>query len=114
MHTYALKQAGVQRKHTLVALAINATLSTTLARELIRGKSEVCFQETRVTGIPFDRTIKQGGKERPFIFNMVMKNISVALQKKWHDEGRGVTMRRSHDTIEMRKVSHFIIADDMT
>ena len=112
VHTYALKKAEVQRKHTLVALTINATLSTALARELIGGKSEVRFQEARVTGIPFDRTIKQGGKQRPFIFDVVMKKIFVALQKKWHDEGRGVILRRSHDPIEMRKVSHFIIADN--
>ena len=44
--------------------------------EHIGGRYDICFQETRVSGIPFDKSIMQGGKESPCLFNKMMKSIS--------------------------------------
>ena len=30
----------------------------------------ICFQETRISDIPFDRSMKQGGKESPILFKL--------------------------------------------
>ena len=38
-------------------------LARAILREQIRGKNDVCFQETRISDIPLDMSIKQGGKE---------------------------------------------------
>ena len=38
-------------------------LAGAILREQIGGRYDICFQETTVSGIPFDKSIKQGGKE---------------------------------------------------
>ena len=60
-------------------------LAGSILREQLGGRYDICFQETRVSGIPFDKSIKQGGKEGPSLFNMMMrwKREPVSLQ---HDD----------------------------
>ena len=38
-------------------------LAGAIMREQIGGRYDICFQETRVSGIPFDKSINQGGRE---------------------------------------------------
>ena len=59
-------------------------------REQIGCRCDSCFQETRVSGIPFDKSIEQGGKESPCLFNMVMRSVFKPLQEKWNNEKVGV------------------------
>ena len=51
-------------------------------------------RKTKVTGIIFDRSIKQGGKESPSLFIM-MKSIFVMLQDRWRRNGNGVGQKVS-------------------
>ena len=43
-------------------MIIAPVLAEAILREQIGGKYDICFQETRISGIPFDKSIKQGGK----------------------------------------------------
>ena len=56
-------------------------LAGAILREQIGGRYDICFQETRVSGIPFDKSIKQGGKESPSLFNMMMRVSSNHCRK---------------------------------
>ena len=40
-------------------------------------------KETRISGIPFDKSIKQGGKESPCLFNLIMRIFFRVLQAEW-------------------------------
>ena len=57
-------------------------LAGAILREQIGGKYDICFQETRISGIPFDKSITQGGKESPCSFNLMMKSIFKTLKEK--------------------------------
>ena len=54
-------------------IGIALVLAGAILREQIGGKCDICFQETRSSDIPFDKSIKQGGKESPCLFNLMMK-----------------------------------------
>ena len=54
-------------------IGIAPVLAGAILREQIGGKYDNCFQETRISDIPFDKSIKQGGKESPCLFNLMMK-----------------------------------------
>ena len=41
---------------------IAPVLAEAILREKVGGKYDICFQETRISGIPFDKSIKQGRK----------------------------------------------------
>ena len=56
-------------------------LAGAILREQIGGRYDICFQETRVSGIPFDKSIKQGGKESPSLFNMMMRGLQTTTGK---------------------------------
>ena len=62
-------------------------------REQIGCRCEKCFQETRPSGVPFGRSITQGGKESPCLFDMMMKSVFRALQEKRTNKKIGVAMR---------------------
>ena len=64
-------------------LEINPVLAEAILRKQIRGKYGISFQEMTVSGIPFDTSIKQGGKESPSLFNMMMHSVFMVLQEKW-------------------------------
>ena len=55
---------------TMRDLDISATLTARVSRELFGDRYDVCFHETKVTHIPFDKSRKQGGKESPSIFKL--------------------------------------------
>ena len=44
---------------------IAPVIAEAILREQLGGKYDICCQETRISGIPFDMSIKQGGKESP-------------------------------------------------
>ena len=72
---------------------------------------DICFQETRVSGIPFDKSIKQSGTESPSLFIVMMRGVFKPLQEKWKEEKMGVGMRKGEGQQEEYKVSHMIFAD---
>ena len=57
-------------------------LAEAILREQIGGRYDICFQETRISDIPFDKSIKQGGKESPSLFNLMMRSTFKTLQEK--------------------------------
>ena len=65
-------------------------LAAAIWREQI---GDFCFQERRVSGIPFDKSTNQGGNESPCLFNMMMVSVFRPLQEKWDNEKMGVEMR---------------------
>ena len=62
-------------------MGIAPVLAGAILREQIGGKYDICFQETRISDIPFDKSIKQGGKESPCLFNLMMRSVFKTLQK---------------------------------
>ena len=62
--------------------------------------------------MPFDKSIKQGGKEFPSLFNLMMKSAFRKLQKEWNDQEKGVKLRGNEANHEQEKVSHMIFADN--
>ena len=63
-------------------LDIAPMLAEAIMTEQIGGRYDKCFQETRVSGRPFDKTIKQGGKGSPCLFIRMMRSVSKPLQEK--------------------------------
>ena len=61
---------------------IAPVLAGAILRGQIGGKYDICFQETRISGIPFDRSIKRGGKESPCSFNLMVRSVFRTLQEK--------------------------------
>ena len=74
---------------TMKSLDINATFTAAVRKELVGGKHDVYHHETKVTQIPFDKSIKQGEWKSLMMLNMVMKSIFVSLQEKFGDKGSG-------------------------
>ena len=72
---------------------IAPVLAGAILREQIGDKYDICFQETRISDIPSDKSIKQRGKESPLLFNLMVKNVFRTLQKEWNDLGMGVKIR---------------------
>ena len=66
-----------------------------------------CFQETKVTHIPVDTCVMEGGKESPSMFN-VMKIIFVSPQRKWCERSRGVNFKVAQNEVEKEKVTHLL------
>ena len=81
-------------------------------REQISGKYDICFQETRITGIPFDKSINQGGKEIPCLFNLMMRSVFKTMQEEWKNLPMGFKMRGSRTDQEEGRVRHMIFADN--
>ena len=75
------------------------------------GKHDICVHETRVCGIPFDQSIKQGGKERPCLFNM-MRSVNKPIQEKWNEMMMGVRMKNNEGQQEECRFSHMIFTDN--
>ena len=69
-------------------------------------------RETRNSGIPFDKSIKQGGTESPCLFNLMMRNVSRDQQDEWKRMRMGVKIRNSVGRQEEDRVSHMIFADN--
>ena len=65
----------------------------------------------RISGIPFDKSIKQGGKESPCLFRL-MRSVFRTLQEKWKVMRMGVKTRNSGARQEEDRVSHMICADN--
>ena len=91
---------------------IASVLAGSFLREQIGGKYDICFQETRISGIPFDTSIKQGGKESPCLFNLMIRSVFRTLQQKWHVLRMGVKTRKSGAQQQEDRVSHMIFADN--
>ena len=72
---------------------IAPVLAEAILGEQIGGKYDICFQEARISGIPFDKSIKQGGKESPCLFNLMMRSVFRALQEEWKVLRIGVKTR---------------------
>ena len=66
----------------------------------------------RISGIPIDKSIKQGGKERPCLFTLMKRSVFRALQEKWKVLRVGVKTRNSVGRQEEDRVSHMIFADN--
>ena len=65
-----------------------------------------------MAGKTIDKSIKQGGKESPWLFNMMMVGVFKPLQGKWNEGKIGVRMRTGEGQQEECRVSHMIFADD--
>ena len=91
---------------------IAPVLAEGIMREQIGGKYDNCFQETRISGIPFDKSIKQGGKESPCLFNLMMRSVFRALQEEWKVLRMGVKIRNSEVRSKEDRLSHMIFADN--
>ena len=91
---------------------IAPVLAGAILWEHIGGKYDICLQETRISGIPFDKSIKQGGKESPCLFNLMMRSLFRTLQEKWKVLRMGVKTRHSGARQEEDRVSHMIFADN--
>ena len=87
-------------------------LAEAILREQIGGKCDICIQETEISGIPFDKSIKQGGKESPCLFNLMMRSAFRALQEEWKVLRMGGKTRNSVERREEDRVSHMIFADN--
>ena len=91
---------------------IAPVLAEAILREKVGGKYDICFQETRISGISFDKSIKQGEKESPCLFNLMMRSVLRALQGEWKVLRMGVKTRNSVGRQEEDRVSHMIFADN--
>ena len=97
----------------MAEMGIDPILAQAILREQIGGKYDICYQETRITGIPFDKSIKKGGKEIPCLFNLMMRSVFRTLQEKWKKNLRmGFKIRGSRTDQEEERVSHMIFADN--
>ena len=74
-------------------MTIAPCLAGAILREQIGDKYDICFQEARISDIPFDKSIKQGGKESPCLFNLMMKSILRTLQEKRNEMMMGVRIK---------------------
>ena len=83
-----------------------------ILREQIGGKCDICFQETRISWRPFDKSTKQGGKESPCLFNLMMRNVFRVSQDEWKRMRMGVKIRNSIGRQEEDRISHMIFADN--
>ena len=54
---------------------IAPVLAGAILSEKIGSKYDICSQETRISGIPFDSSVKQRRKESPCLFNLMMKSV---------------------------------------
>ena len=91
---------------------IAPVLAKAVSREQIGGKYDIWFQETRISGIHVDKSIKQGGKESPCLFNLMMRSVFRALQEEWKVLRVGFNTRNSGGRQEEDRVSHMIFADN--
>ena len=92
-------------------MKIAPVLAEAILREHIVGKYDICFQETKISGIHFDKSIKQGGKESPSLFNLMMRSVFRALQEEWKVLRMSVKTRNSVGRQQEDRVSHMIFAD---
>ena len=92
---------------------MHATLTEARLREQIGGRYDVCFQETKVTDAPFDKSIKQGGKVSPSLFDMMVKSIFVVLQESWRRKGYGLKLEVAQDGRGGEKVTNVTFADNV-
>ena len=90
----------------MTEMGIDPILAGVILREQISGKYDTCFQETRITGTPFNKSIKQGGKEIPCLFNLMMRSV---FRKNLRI---GIKIRGSRTDQEEESVSHMIFADN--
>ena len=85
-------------------MGIDPVVARAILREQIGGKYDICFQETRVTGIHFDKSITQGGKESPCLFNLIMRCVFRTMQenekKKKPPDGDQGKRKRNWSRIE--------------
>ena len=93
-------------------IGIAPVLAGAILREQIGGKYDNCFQETRISDIPFDMSIKQEGKESLCLFNMMMKSVFRTMQKEWKNLRIGIKIRGSEADHEEDRGSHMIFTDN--
>ena len=93
-------------------IGIAPMLASAILREQMGGTSDICFLETRVCGVPFDKSIKQGGKESSCLFNVMMRSVLKPQHEEWNDMRMGVRMRNSEGQQEECRVGHKIVADN--
>ena len=61
-------------------------------------------------GHSFDKSIKQGGKESPCLFNLVMKSIFKTLQEKWQEVQMEIRTQRNRHQHERYRITRMIFA----
>ena len=91
---------------------IAPVLGGAILREQIGGKYDICFQETRISGIPFDKSIKQGGKESSCMFKLMMRSVIRVFKEERKRMRMGVKIRNSVRRQEEDRISHVIFADN--
>ena len=96
----------------MTEMGIDPILARAILREQISGNYDICFQETRITGIPFDKSIKQGGKEISCLFNLMMTSVFRTTQEEWKNLRIGTKIRGSRTDQEEGRVRHMIFADN--
>ena len=83
-----------------------------ILRVQIGGKCDICFQETRISWRPFDKSTKQGGKESPCLFYLMMRNVFRVSQDEWKRMRMGVKIRNSIGRQEEDRISPMIFANN--
>ena len=96
----------------MTEMDIAPVLAGAILREQVGGTYDICFSKTRISRIPFDRSIQQGGKESPCLFSLMMRGVFRKLQEKWRGFRMGVKMKNSEVQQKEDRVSHTIFADN--
>ena len=82
-------------------MEIAPALAGAILREQKGGKYDMCFRETRISHVPFCKSIKQGGKESPSLFNLMTRSVFHNIARKvadvadvYQDKEQWATTRR--------------------
>ena len=75
----AFDNVSLENLSVVKEMVIAPVLAGAILREQMCGKYDICSQETWVPGVPLDKSFKQGGKENPCLFNLMMRRVFRAL-----------------------------------
>ena len=72
-----LKQAPKLPWVASTGTSVHPTLAEALREELRPDSAEMVFRNIRVESVGVDKSIKQGGRESPLLFNLVINTLDV-------------------------------------
>ena len=88
-------------------MEIAPILARAILREQTGGKYDICFQDKRISDIPFGMFFKQGGNKSPSLFNLMMRGIfKKNIARKVAEKGVGsvaLVLRTTVASLRSRK-----------
>mmetsp|Transcript_76614 Transcript_76614/g.173276 ORF Transcript_76614/g.173276 Transcript_76614/m.173276 type:complete len:229 (-) Transcript_76614:25-711(-) len=95
--------------------AVPARLVQAITRELLGNTCEVSFQDinTEKESLHFNKTIRQGGKEGPTLWNCHLKVCTHRLIKSWNERNFGVQIRSNRHRKDPLRITHLFWADNV-